>query len=97
MYMNAYTFFVDSSCDTPKEYLDTWGVKSIDLTLRFVDSSEEYRNSEIDVKEFYEKLRSGRDAKTSAVNVEAFKRAFEPELKEGRDVMYLAFSSGLKS
>ncbi len=95
--MNAYTFFVDSSCDTPKEYLDLWGVKSIDLTFRFVDSSDEYRNSEIDVKDFYANLRSGRDAKTSAVNVENFKRAFEPELEEGRDVMYLAFSSGLST
>ena len=95
--MNAYTFFVDSSCDTPKEYLDLWGVKTIDLTFRFVDSSEEYKNSQIDVKEFYESLRSGRDAKTSAVNVEEFKMAFEPELAEGRDVMYLAFSSGLST
>jgi hypothetical protein len=51
-YMNAYTFFVDSSCDTPAEYLELWGAKSIDLTFRFVDSSTEYRNSEIDVKEF---------------------------------------------
>ena len=95
--MNAYTFFADSSCDTPKEYLDLWGVKTIDLTFRFVDSTDEYKNSQIDVKEFYENLRSGRDAKTSAVNVEEFKLAFEPELAEGRDVMYLAFSSGLST
>jgi len=96
-YMNAYTFFVDSSCDTPAEYLELWGAKNIDLTFRFVDSSTEYRNSEIDVKEFYQSLRDGRDAKTSAVNVETFKLAFEPELVEGRDVMYLAFSSGLST
>lgn len=95
--MNAYTFFVDSSCDTPKEYLEDWGVKSIDLTFRFVDSNAEFKNSEIDVAEFYRNLRDGRDAKTSAVNVESFKLAFEPELREGRDVMYLAFSSGLST
>ena len=30
--MNEYTFFVDSSCDTPVSYLEVWGVKCIDLT-----------------------------------------------------------------
>lgn len=95
--MNEYTFFVDSSCDTPVQYLEQWGVKCIDLTFRFVDSQQEYKNSEIDVKEFYASLRDGRDAKTSAANVEDFKSAFEPELAAGRDVMYLAFSSGLST
>ena len=95
--MNAYTFFVDSSCDTPVSYLEAWGVKCIDLTFRFVDSQTEYKNSQIDVKEFYQSLRDGRDAKTSAVNVEEFKLAFEPELAAGRDVFYLGFSSGLST
>lgn len=95
--MNEYTFFVDSSCDTPVSYLEAWGVKCIDLTFRFVDSQTEYKNSQIDVKEFYDSLRNGRDAKTSAVNVEEFKMAFEPELAAGRDVFYLGFSSGLST
>lgn len=95
--MNPYTFFVDSSCDTPAEYLEAWGAKCLDLTFRFVDTNEEYKNSEIDPSDFYKQLRDGRDAKTSAVNVETFKNAFEPELKEGRDVMYLGFSSGLST
>ncbi len=95
--MAQYTFFVDSSCDTPVEYLNDWGVKCIDLTFRFVDSSEEHKNSDIDITEFYNHLRAGRDAKTSAANSETFKMNFESELKEGRDVFYLAFSSGLST
>lgn len=95
--MNNYTVFVDSSCDTPKEILDLHGIKCIDLRFRFVDSPEEYRNNDIDTAEFYRNLREGRDAKTSAVNVEDFKQSFEAELKEGRDVLYIGFSSGLST
>lgn len=95
--MNNYTLFVDSSCDTPREYLEKWGVKCIDLTFRFTDTNEEYANSLVDVKEFYAHLRAGRDAKTSAANVESFKTAFEEDLEAGRDVFYIAFSSGLST
>ena len=95
--MNKYTFFVDSCCDTPEDILEMWGVKCVNLSFRFVDSPEEYANGQIDIKEFYEALRSGRDAKTSAANVEDFKSAFEAELKEGKDILYLGFSSGLST
>lgn len=95
--MNNYTVFVDSSCDTPKEILDLHGINCIDLRFRFVDSPEEYRNNDIDTAEFYRNLREGRDAKTSAVNVADFKQSFEAELKEGRDVLYIGFSSGLST
>ena len=42
-------------------------------------------------------MRDGRVAKTSAVNYEEFREAFEEELKAGRDVLYIGFSSGLSS
>lgn len=95
--MNNYTVFVDSSCDTPNEILESHGIKSIELRFRFVDSPEEYKNNDLDTEDFYRNLREGRDAKTSAVNVEDFKMAFEQELREGRDVLYIGFSSGLST
>ena len=95
--MNNYTVFVDSSCDTPKDILDQHGIKCIDLRFRFIDSPEEYKNNDIPTEEFYSNLREGRDAKTSAVNVEDFKMSFEQELREGRDVLYIGFSSGLST
>lgn len=95
--MGNYTVFVDSSCDTPSEILDLHGIKSIELRFRFVDSPEEYKNNDLDTEDFYRSLREGRDAKTSAVNVEDFKVAFERELCCGRDVLYIGFSSGLST
>ncbi len=46
-------------------------------------------------KEFYQKMRDGGVAKTTAVNREDFLKAFAAELDAGRDVLYLGFSSGL--
>ena len=42
-------------------------------------------------------MRAGEVAKTSAVNVETFKNAFEPELRDGKDILYIGFSSGLSN
>ena len=42
-------------------------------------------------------MRSGKTARTSAANIECFREAFTPILEEGKDVFYLAFSSGLSS
>jgi DegV family protein with EDD domain len=50
---------------------------------------------EIDAKTFYDNLRAGDMCKTSAVNTGTFQEAMEAILKEGKDVIYLAFSSGL--
>ena len=50
------------------------------------------------VAQFYDKMRAGGVAKTAAVNAEAFAEMFEEEaLKEGKDVLYLGFSSGLST
>jgi DegV family protein with EDD domain len=47
--------------------------------------------------EFYNKLRKGAMAKTSQVTEGAFREGFEPYLKAGVDILYLAFSSGLSA
>lgn len=46
-------------------------------------------------KEFFAKLRAGKMSVTTQVNPEEAKKALEPFLKEGKDVLHLAFSSGL--
>ena len=95
--MSLYAIFTDSGCDIPLSTLEQWGVKQLDLTFHFTDSEQEYTNSSMPSKEFYDHMRAGRIAKTSAVNVESFKQAFEAELKEGRDVLYIGFSGGLSN
>lgn len=95
--MRDYIIFTDSACDIKPEILAEWGVKYCSLTLRFTGEDKEYLNDEIDVKEFYDKMRDGGVAKTAAINSEVFAEKFEEILKEGKDILYLGFSSGLST
>jgi len=95
--MNTYTIITDSGCDISKEKLTAWGVKELCLTFRFNDSDTDYKSGDMPIAAFYQQMRDGLVAKTSAVNYEAFHEAFEEELKAGRDVLYIGFSSGLSS
>ncbi len=95
--MNEYIIFTDSACDIAPELLKEWGVKYQNLTFHFEGEEREYQNEEMAPAEFYARMRAGQVAKTSAINVETFKAAFEAELKAGSDVLYLGFSSGLSN
>ncbi len=93
----SYTVIADSACDISGELLKKWNVKCIPLTFIFEGSGKVYSDYEISGAEFYQKMREGTVARTSAINVDAFLNSFEEELIRGRDVFYLAFSSGLSS
>lgn len=95
--MNNYVIFTDSGCDIKPELLREWGVDSRSLVFRFNDSDKEYTNEDMPVSEFYQKMRDGGVAKTSAVNVDSFLEAFEKHLSEGKDILYLGFSGGLST
>ena len=96
--MRDYVIFTDSACDIKPELLAEWGVSYRSLTFRFDGENKEYSNEDMSVAEFYNKMREGGVAKTAAVNAEAFAEMFEEEaLKQGKDVLYLGFSSGLST
>lgn len=95
--MNNYKIYTDSACDIKPALLSEWGVLYKELTFRFDNSEQEYSNNEMEPSVFYQKMRDGGVAKTAAVNTEAFVSAFEASLKEGLDVLYLGFSSGLST
>ncbi len=92
--MNNYIIMTDSSCDLPAELIKELGLHMITLDL-LIDGDESIKNDGIDVKEFYDALRSGKTATTSAVCIDRFTEEMEPILKEGKDILYLGFSSGL--
>ena len=94
--MSDFVIFTDSGCDTPTEVLSKWGIIKKDLTFRFNDG-EEYHDSDMPSNEFYQRMRSGDVAKTSAVNSQTFKEAFKEEIEKGKDVLFIAFSSGISA
>ena len=95
--MSNYVIFTDSGCDIKPELLSEWGVPFKSLNFRFDGSEKEYSNEDMNATEFYAKMREGAVAKTSAVNVDTFANAFEEILKEGKDILYIGFSSGLST
>jgi len=94
--MNEYVIITDSSCDLPLDKAQELGVRVVPLEVNLEDVGTKM-NDEIDIKEFYEFLRSKKSAKTSAVNMDRFSESFESYLKEGKDVLYIGFSSGLSA
>ena len=95
--MRDYVIYTDSGCDISLDLLAEWGVKSKNLVFRFDGEEKEYENGEMEIKAFYDKMREGGVAKTAAVNKETFAIAFREILDEGKDVLYLGFSSGLST
>lgn len=95
--MRDFVIYTDSSSDISEKILREWGVESLSLTFRFSDSEREYSNGDMEIGEFYAKMKKGGIAKTAAVNSETFREAFEAILKTGRDVLYVGFSSGLST
>ncbi len=92
--MHPYVIITDSSCDLPREVADQYKLEIIQLAVT-VEGETPKPNDELDIVEFYSKLRAKKGAKTSAVNIEAFTACFEKHLSAGEDVLYLGFSSGL--
>ena len=95
--MSNYVIFTDSCCDVSPELLAQWGVPYANMTFTFDGEDKEYISTDISNKEFYDRMRSGAHARTAAINADAFIRAFTPILEEGKDILYVAFSSGLST
>ena len=95
--MSNYVIFTDSCCDISPEVLGQWGVPYANMTFSFDGEDKEYISADISNKEFYDRMRSGAHARTAAINADAFARAFTPILEEGKDILYVAFSSGLST
>lgn len=97
--MKDFVIITDSSCDMPQELADELGLVVMPLSVT-VDG-ETYKNyldeREIASHDFYEKLRSGKMAVTAAANISDFEGGMRKVLEEGKDVLYLGFSSALSS
>ena len=92
--MNKYIIITDSSADLTKEILGEGDLECIQLDV-IVEGEAPTANCNVEVKDFYAKLREKKSATTAAVNIDSFSAAFDSYLAQGFDVLYLGFSSGL--
>lgn len=95
--MNNFVIYTDSACDLKPDVLKSLNVECIQLSFRFDNEDKDYLNNEMDINTFYNRMKNGETAKTAAVNPEGFTAAFEKSLSDGKDILYLGFSSGLST
>jgi DegV family protein with EDD domain len=94
---NSYVIVTDSCSDLTLEMVKEMNVDVVPLSVEI--DGKVYKHypdeREISVKDFYDKLRDKKIAITSLVNVGAYLEFFEEKLKQGKDILYIAFSSAL--
>mgnify|MGYP000637491033 FL=1 len=84
----------DSTVDLPKAFLEENHVLTISLS--YVMDGVTYKDLDgLSHEEFFEKIRNGSLPTTSQINPEEARKALEPVVKEGKEILYLGFSSGL--
>ncbi|MCI8744880.1 MAG: DegV family protein [Lachnospiraceae bacterium] len=92
--MNTYVIMTDINADLPEEYIREHGLEVLSLSY-MIDGETYDRNHPLEVGEFYKRMRNGSMPTTSQVNPDQAKKAFTACLKQGKDVLYIAFSSAL--
>lgn len=95
----SYIILTESNCDLSPEQIKKWNIEV--LPMPFTVEGKQYLGypdgREMKIEEFYKLLREGKMSKTAAPNPADFVEKVEPFLKERKDVLYIAFSSGLSS
>ncbi len=95
--MRDYIIVTDGTADLAQGMIDELGILSIPMSFEidgkaFVHYPD---GRELAPKEFYDKLKKGSKSVTSLINTDTFLSVFEPVIKEGKDILYIAFSSAL--
>lgn len=95
--MGSFKIVTDSTADLPKEYLTENDIDC--LNLCYIMDGVTYggeTGKEMDVKKFYDQMRTGKMPTTSQVNPDEAKKYFKNIIADGyMEILYLAFSSGL--
>lgn len=92
--MNEYIIITDSTTDLPKSYYDEKGIPVVSLSYILDGVTYEDMNG-LSGREFFDKIRAGSMPTTSQINPEQAKTALEPYVKDGKDILYISFTSGL--
>ncbi len=97
--MNQFAIVTDSGADLPQYLAQELDVSV--LPLHFTIQGKEYADlpdrRDMDPHDLYELLRHGEMGKTSALNANDYEELMTPMLEEGKDVLVIAFSSGLST
>lgn len=93
----SFEIVTDTGANLPEEMIEKNQILILSLSF-FVDEKEYYsyeKGKTTDLGKFYAMMREKKDIRTSLVNTEDAKKKVETLVKEGKDVLYIGFSSAL--
>lgn len=86
----------DTTADLPEEFVKENGLVLHRLHY-IVDGTTYGDDLELEITDFFNRMRNGATVSTFATNPDKSKEIFRKQLSEGYDVLHIAFSSGLSS
>jgi len=92
----SYVFMTDSDSDLPFHLKEKYDIPVV--YMPYALNGKEYFDDlgqMLDHKSYYDMMRAGASPVTSALNEESYLEYFEPILKNGKDLLFVAFSSKL--
>lgn len=92
--MRDYVITTDNNSDLPEEYLKEHGIGCTYLSYS-MDGKNYTHGNFLPDHDFYEAMRGGSLPTTAQSNPESSRKMMEPFLKEGKDILHIAFSSAL--
>ena len=97
--MRDYVIMTDSCCDLTDRMARDLELEVLPLTMHMdgQDYPNDLAGTAISNQEFYKRIRAGKLATTSAVNVGQFQDAMRRVLESGRDIVCVCFSSALST
>ncbi len=91
--MSDYVIVTDSTVDLPLEIIKKMNIKV--LPMKVIVNNKTYMENELDIHEFYVQLKNKAEVSTTQVNPLEYEDFFSEYLKQGKDIIYVCFSSGL--
>lgn len=95
--MNSYCIVSDSCLDFSPEEMKAKGVELVPINTVMDEVEYGLNRGKISLEDFFQKIKEGARPTTVAANPADYQDFFEKFLKEGKDLLYIAFSSGLSS
>jgi DegV family protein with EDD domain len=95
--MSDYVIVSDATLDLPMNIIEENSLRIIPMGVNI--DNEEYSHypdeRELAIEDFYQKIKAGAVPHTTQITPITFMNYFEEILKQGLDIIYIAFSSGL--
>ncbi len=95
--MKDFVIVTDSSCDLGNDLRTKHGIDYIKMTVLLEDKEFvcDLDWQELSCERFYQSMEQGAKYRTTQITIPTYLHTFESYLKAGKDILYLAMSTGL--